>query len=111
MKKVIRLTESDLVKLVKRVIMEQEGKSVTVKDLKKMGYDVPVGDIPLSMHKDETLIDNDIKAVGEIESAANFTLLQLLKQKGINPQNRRKGFYVKRELDNGNIEYKWITIQ
>jgi hypothetical protein len=111
MKKVVRLSESDLVRLVKRVIMEQDSKSVTVKDLKRDGYDVEIGDIPLSMHKDETLIDNEIKAVGEVDSAANFTLLQLLKQKGINPQNRRKGFSVKRELDNGNIEYKWITIQ
>jgi hypothetical protein len=111
MKKVVRLSESDLVRLVKRVIMEQEGKSVTVKDLKRDGYDVEIGDLPLSTHKDQTLIDNDIKAVGQVDAGARLTFNKLLSKKGINSQQRNKGFSVMRKLDNGNIEYKWIMIQ
>jgi len=111
MKKVVRLSESDLVRLVKRVIMEQDSKSVTVKDLKRDGYDVEIGDLPLSTHKDQTLIDNDIKAVGQNHAGASLSFRELLKQKGINPMLRNKGFKVVRKLSNGNTELKWITIQ
>jgi hypothetical protein len=111
MKKVVRLSESDLVRLVKRVIMEQDSKSVTVKDLKRDGYDVEIGDIPLSDHKDQTLIDNDITAVGEIDAGAKASFMALLNYKKIDPRLIKKGFKVKRKLSNDNIEYKWITIQ
>jgi len=111
MKKVVRLSESDLVRLVKRVIMEQDSKSVTVKDLKRDGYDVEIGDLPLSTYKDQTLIDNDIKAVGQNHAGANLSFRELLKQRGINPMLRNKGFKVVRKLSNGNTELKWITIQ
>jgi hypothetical protein len=111
MKKVVRLSESDLVRLVKRVIMEQDSKSVTVKDLKRDGYDVEIGDLPLSTHKDQTLIDNNIKAVGQNHAGANLSFRGLLKQRGINPMLRNKGFKVIRKLSNGNTELKWITIQ
>jgi hypothetical protein len=111
MKKIVRLTESDLIKIVKRVIMEQNEKPVTVKELKRDGYDVSPGDIALDNHKKETLIDSGITAVGQIDAGARLTFNELLKKKGINSQQRNKGFSVNRELDNGNIEYKWIIIQ
>jgi hypothetical protein len=111
MKKVVRLSESDLVRLVKRVIMEQDSKSVTVKDLKRDGYDVPMGDRPLQDHKKETLFDSGITAVGQVDAGARLTFNKLLSKKGINSQQRNKGFSVMRKLDNGNIEYKWIMIQ
>lgn len=111
MKKTVRLTESDLIRIVKRVIIEQEEKPVTVKELKRDGYDVSMGDIPLDNHKKESLMDSGIMAVGQIDAAARSTFNQLLKKKGINSQQRSKGFYVMRKLDNGNIEYKWIIIQ
>lgn len=111
MKKTVRLTESDLIRLIKRVIMEQESKPVTVKELKRNGYDVPMGELPLDTHKGQTLIDSGIKSVGEIDAASKVSFNQLLKKNGINSQLRSKGFTVKRELDNGNIEYKWIYIQ
>jgi hypothetical protein len=108
MKKIVRLTESDLIKIVKRVIMEQNEKPVTVKELKRDGYDVSPGGIPLDNYKKETLIDSGITAVGQIDAGARLTFNELLKKKGI---QRNKGFSVNRELDNGNIEYKWIIIQ
>jgi hypothetical protein len=108
MKKIVRLTESDLIRIVKRVIMEQDEKPVTVKELKRDGYDVSVGDIPLDNHKKETLIDSGITAVGQTDAGARVTFNGLLKKKGI---QRNKGFSVNRELENGNIEYKWIIIQ
>jgi len=111
MKKIVRLTEQELVHLVKRVIMEQDEKPVTVKELKRDGYDVPMGDIPLDNHKKETLMDSGITAVGQIDAGSRLTFNELLRKKGINSQQRNKGFSVKRKLDNGNIEYKWIMIQ
>lgn len=110
MKKVIRLSESELVNVIKMILKEQEGKKVTVKDLKRDGYDVEVGDFPLSSHKDQILIDNDIKSVGQNHAGASLSFRELLKQKGINPMLRNKGFKVIRKLSNGNIELKWITI-
>jgi hypothetical protein len=111
MKKIVRLTESDLIRIVKRVIMEQDEKSVTVKELKRDGYDVSPGDIPLDNHKKETLMDIGITAVGQVDAGARLTFNELLKKKGIDSQQRNKGFSVMRKLDNGNIEYKWIIIQ
>jgi len=111
MKKIVRLTESDLIRIVKRVIMEQDEKPVTVKELKRDGYDVSPGDIPLDNHKKETLVDSGITAVGQIDTGARLTFNELLKNKSINSQQRNKGFSVNRKLDNGNIEYKWIIIQ
>jgi hypothetical protein len=111
MKKIVRLSEQDLVRLVKRVIMEQDEKPVTVKELKRDGYDVSMGDNPLDSHKKETLIDSGITAVGQIDAGARSTFNELLKKKGINSQQRSKGFSVMRKLYNGNIEYKWIMIQ
>lgn len=111
MKKTVRLTESDLIRIVKRVIMEQEEKPVTVKELKRDGYDVPMGDRPLDSHKKETLMDSGITAVGQMDAGARLTFNELLRKKGINSQQRGKGFSVMRKLDNGNIEYKWIIIQ
>ena len=111
MKKTVRLTESDLIRIVKRVIMEQDEKPVTVKELKRDGYDVPMGDIPLDSHKKEKLIDSGITAVGQVDAGARLTFNKLLSNKGINSQQRSKGFSVMRKLDNGNIEYKWIMIQ
>jgi hypothetical protein len=111
MKKIVRLTESDLIKIVKRVIMEQDEKPVTVKELERDGYDVSPGDIPLYNHKKETLIDSGITAVGQTDAGARLTFNGLLKNKGINSQQRNKGFSVNRKLDNRDIEYKWIIIQ
>ena len=110
MKKVIRLSESELVNVIKMIIKEQEGKKVTVKDLERDGYQVDGGDIPLSFHKNQTLIDSGITAVGETDAGARSSFMALLNYKKINPLLIKKGFKVKRTLSNRNVEYKWITI-
>ena len=110
MKKIIKLTESDLTRIVKRVIKEQNEKPIAVKQLEKDGYDVEVGSLPLSNYKKNTLMDNGISSVGETDSASRMTFIELLKKNNINKNNIKSGFTVKRKLDNGNIEYRWIKI-
>ena len=92
------------------ILKEEEGKKVTVKDLERDGYQVEAGHPPLSSYKNKTLIDNNITAVGNDSINSNNSLMELLKQKGIDTRLRNKGFKVLRTLSNRSVEYKWITI-
>lgn len=106
MKKVIRLTESDLTRIVKRVIMEQSEKVVSAKQLKKMGYSYPTGSMPPS----GDLIDTEISSVGKNVSSASMALMTLVRQKNI-PSTNNDGMIFTKTLDNGNIEARWILFK
>jgi hypothetical protein len=106
MKRIIRLTESDLTRIVKRVIMEQSEKLVTLKQLKKMGYSYPMGSIPPS----GDLIDTEVSSVGKTLTAATTSLMSLVRQKNL-PSTNNMGIIFTRELDNGNTEAKWFLFK
>lgn len=106
MKKVIRLTESDLTRIVRRIIMEQSEKVVSAKQLKKMGYSYPMGSMPPS----GDLIDTEISSVAKTVSAATMSLMALVRQKNV-PSTNNDGMIFTKTLDNGNIEAKWILFK
>lgn len=58
MKKIIRLTESDLTKIVRRVIKEQESNDVVEKYMSLMDYFVGHYHIGIKENEMETLIEN-----------------------------------------------------
>ena len=106
MKKVIRLTESDLTRIVKRVIMEQSEKVVTLKQLIKMGYSYPMGSKPPS----GDLIDTGVSSVGKTHTAATTSLMILVKEKKL-PSTNDLGMIFTKVLVNGNTEAKWFLFK
>lgn len=102
MKRIIRLTENDLTRIVKRVIKEQD-EVVTLKQLKKMGYSYPPGQLPPS----NDLIDSGVSSVGKTQSASSMSLMSLVRQKNL-PSTNNDGVVFYKTLDNGNIESKWM---
>ena len=87
MKKIVRLTESDLTRIVKRVLNEQEeNNTITSKELKKLGrkgWEPLTGNRTISML--EKMSDNFIvvDAHGKIESAVDMHAMEKFKQLGI----------------------------
>jgi hypothetical protein len=110
MKKVIRLTESDLTKVIKRIIMEQEKRVIKTKELIANGYTNLMGKPPLSSYKRTKKFDIGYSVVAQTESAAMTSLLQKLKLGNIDT-TPSGGFMVQKKLSNGNIELKWISFK
>ena len=85
--KVIRLSESDLKKIVKRVLSEQEeSDTISSKELKKLGrkgWNNLLGNRTISML--EKMSDNFIvvDSHGKIESAVDMHAMEKVKQLGI----------------------------
>jgi hypothetical protein len=89
MKKVIRLTESDLVRLVKRVISEQEGTLPAVTIVGKRNTTPPVEIVGNKQTKTpiiDTLFDNKEQLEDEIEALANE--IKLIRKQNI--QNKKE---------------------
>lgn len=109
------LTESQLLKLISE--QDQQNQPTTIKDLKKNGYNVKMGDFPLDSYKDKTLVLTNISAVGQTDSGTQLSFNQALSTNNINKikvsqgsPNFREGFIVTKKLDNGNVEYRLVKI-
>ncbi len=113
MKKVIRLTESDLVRIVKRVINEQSpldkvknlfnGDSGVLnrQKVEKMGYSLTPGTF---LDEKKSLYDSGVSVVGQTNSSANMELQKKLSSKGI---NIRDGVIFSKVLPNKSVEVKF----
>ena len=94
----------------KQYLMEQSDPTPVIpvrwKDLAKQGYEQTPGSKPLE--KSVTLYDANITAVGNTVTAADMTVQKLLRDRKIFAWSQQ-GHIVHRELDNGNIESKYLS--
>jgi hypothetical protein len=91
---------------IKPLIMEQTEKIVSLKQLKKMGYDYPMGSAPPK----GDLIDTEISSVGKTITSASTSLMTLVRQKSI-PSTNNDGMIFNKTLDNGNVEVRWVLFK
>jgi hypothetical protein len=121
MKKVIRLTERDLTRIVKRVINEQGlldkvknkvnslvnngGSGLNRTKLEKMGYDLTPGSF---LDENKPLYDSGVSSVGNSVSAADLQLNKNLKDKQICGDCNREGVIFHKVLSNKNVESRYF---
>lgn len=106
MKKVIRLTESDLIRIVKRVINEQQGTVYKLRDLEKQGYRVIEG----TRAPEGRLKDSGIESLGTTKSAVQNDLLIKLSKMGIMMNDTKKGYPLYKIEPNNQFRFKWFEI-
>jgi len=121
MKKVIRLTERDLTRIVKRVINEQGlldkvknkvnslvnngGSGLNRTKLEKMGYDLTSGSF---LDENKPLYDSGVSSVGNSVSTADLQLNKNLKDKQICADCNREGVIFHKVLSNKNVESRYF---
>ena len=106
MKKIIRLTESDLIRIVKRVINEQQGTVYRLRDLEKQGYHITAGGIPPKGN----LKDSGIEVLANTKTAADTGLQQKLNDMGIEMRNTKIGYPLYKEEPDRKIRVKWFEV-
>ena len=110
MKKVIRLTESDLTRIVKRVIIEQNDYNTPKKwkDWKKEGYKYDAGSIPPSKND---MFYGQLNAVDRIKQNCKDWLQQTIYMNAQKYGFDRNvtGLEVCKVLNNGNFECRLLT--
>jgi hypothetical protein len=121
MKKVIRLTETDLTRIVRRVINEQnlldkvkdkvsglvnrDDSTLNRNKLENMGYRLTPGTV---LDDNKPLYDSGISSVGNTQSAADLQLNKNLRDKKICTDCNREGVIFHKVLPNKSIESKYF---
>lgn len=107
MTKIIRLTESDLMRIVKRVINEQQGTVYKLRQLERDGYQLLPGTIP----PEGKLIDSGIESLGTTKSAVKNDLLIKLSKMGIMMNDTKKGYPLFKEEPDKKVRFKWFMTE
>lgn len=92
---------------LKDKIESMASSGLTIEKLERDGYSPAIG---TSISSDKKLLDSGIVANGTTKSAATTGIEVKLKSKGIDYNNRKLGFLVYKEVDQG-YDVKWISFQ
>lgn len=105
--KIVKLTESDLMRIVKRVISEQQGTVYKLRQLERDGYQV----IPGTRPPEGKLIDSGIESLGNTKSASQNDLQIKLSKMGIMINDTKKGYPLFKEEPNKQVRFKWFMVE